>query len=160
MSWQHASVYQGWICSDCACCHNEIEVANQTFYFIQSQYTDIRLTSPTTDPIMPGAWQGSHWITKFEVTGMTQPMPKAGVKPNSAALKADALTTRPTGWCLLPVGRLMVGMVFAEHNYPQARYHYVHSEDGEGCAAMLLEYHIARGYPSEVDLFITQAVLQ
>ena len=51
------------------------------------------------------------------------------------------------------------GMI-SEHNYPQARYHYIHSEDGEGCAAMLLEYHTIRGYASEVDLFITQAVLQ
>lgn len=32
--------------------------------------------------------------------------------------------------------------------------------DGKGCAAMLLEYHVQQGYPSEVDLFITQAVLQ
>lgn len=49
---------------------------------------------------------------------------------------------------------------FPEHNYPQARYHYLHSMDGKGCAAMLLEYHVQQGYPSEVDLFITQAVLQ
>lgn len=53
------------------------------------------------------------------------------------------------------------GVVFwQENNYPQARYHYLHSMDGKGCAAMLLEYHVARGYPSEVDLFISQAVLQ
>ena len=50
--------------------------------------------------------------------------------------------------------------VVSEHNYTQARYHYLHSEDGQGCAAMLLEYHTIQGYASEVDLFITQAVLQ
>ncbi|CAG5125253.1 unnamed protein product [Candidula unifasciata] len=53
------------------------------------------------------------------------------------------------------------GVIFwHERNYPQARYHYIHSTDGEGCARMLLEFHTTQGYPSEVDLFITQAVLQ
>ena len=41
--------------------NTEIEVADQTFYLIQSQYTDTGPTCPSTDPIMPGAWQGSHW---------------------------------------------------------------------------------------------------
>ncbi|BFZ17832.1 hypothetical protein BsWGS_20871 [Bradybaena similaris] len=53
------------------------------------------------------------------------------------------------------------GVIFwHERNYTQARYHYIHSTDGEGCAQMLLEFHTTHGYPSEVDLFITQAVLQ
>jgi hypothetical protein len=47
-----------------------------------------------------------------------------------------------------------------ESDYAQSRYHFVRSTDGEGCAAMLIEYHIVRGFPSEVDLFIAQAVLQ
>ena len=60
-SQQHASVFQGRICSDnCTCCHTEIDGADQTFYPTQSQYTDIRPTSPSADPITPGAWQGSH----------------------------------------------------------------------------------------------------
>ena len=65
-SQQHASVSQGWICSDnFTCCHTEIEVADQTFYLTQSQYTDTGLTSPSVDPITPGAWQGSHWSANF-----------------------------------------------------------------------------------------------
>ena len=61
-SQQQASVSQGRICSDnCTCCHTEIEVADQTFYLTQSQYTDTGPTSPSADPITPGAWQGSHW---------------------------------------------------------------------------------------------------
>ena len=61
-SQQHASVSQGRICSDnCTCCHTEIEVADHTFHFTQSQYTDTGPTSPSADPILPGAWQGSHW---------------------------------------------------------------------------------------------------
>ena len=59
---QHASVSQGRICSDnFTCCHTEIEVADQTFHLTQSQYTDTGPTSPSADPITPGAWQGSHW---------------------------------------------------------------------------------------------------
>ena len=61
-SQQHASVSQGRICSDnFTCCHTEIEAADQTFHLTQSQYTDTGPTSPSADPIMPGAWQGSHW---------------------------------------------------------------------------------------------------
>ena len=60
-SQQHASVSQGQICSDkFTCCHTEMEVAYQTFCLTQSQYTNTGPTSPSTDPIMPGSWQGSH----------------------------------------------------------------------------------------------------
>ena len=73
-SQQQASVSQRRICSDnFTCCHTEIEVAEQTFYLTQSQYTDTGPTSPNADPITPGAWQGSHWSANFEVTGMTRP---------------------------------------------------------------------------------------
>ena len=69
-----ASVSQGRICEDnFTCCHTEIEVADQTFYLTQSQYTDTGPISPSADPITPGAWQGSHWSANFEVTGMTRP---------------------------------------------------------------------------------------
>ena len=62
LSQQHASVSQVRICSDhFTCCHTEIEVADPTFHLTQSQYTDTGPTSPSTDPITPGAWQGSHW---------------------------------------------------------------------------------------------------
>ena len=61
-SQQHASVSQGRICSDnFACCHTEIEAADQTLFLTQSQYTDTGTTSPSADAITPGAWQGSHW---------------------------------------------------------------------------------------------------
>ncbi|ESO87201.1 hypothetical protein LOTGIDRAFT_154705 [Lottia gigantea] len=51
-------------------------------------------------------------------------------------------------------------MFWEERNFVQARYHYLHSCDGKGCATMLIEYHTIKGYASEVDLFIAQAVLQ
>ena len=54
------------------CCHTEVEVADQTFYLNQSHYTDTRPTSPSADPVTPGAWQGSHWSANFQVTGTTR----------------------------------------------------------------------------------------
>ena len=78
-SQQQASVSQGRICSDnFTCCHTEIEVADPTFYLTQSQYTDTGPTSPSAEPITPGAWQGSHWSANFEVTGMTRPRTNPG----------------------------------------------------------------------------------
>ena len=63
---QHASVSQGRICSDnFTCCHTEIEVADPAFHLTPSQYTDTGPTSPSTDPLTPGAWQGSHWSANF-----------------------------------------------------------------------------------------------
>ena len=60
------------------CCHTEIEVADPTFYLTQSQYTDTGPTSPSADPITPGAWQGSHWSANVWVTGMTGPWKNPG----------------------------------------------------------------------------------
>ena len=58
MSQKDASVSQGQICSDnFMCCHTEIEVADQTFYLTQSQYTDTGSTSPSAAPLLPGAWR-------------------------------------------------------------------------------------------------------
>ena len=65
-SQQQASVSQGRICSDSfTCCHTEIEAADQTFYLAQSQYTDTGPTSPSADPVTPGAWQGSPLECQF-----------------------------------------------------------------------------------------------
>ena len=80
------------------CCHTEKEVADQTFYLTQSQYTDTGPTSPSADPMMPGTWQGSHQSANFWATGMTQAgtsWRKWELKPRSAAHGVDALTTRP-----------------------------------------------------------------
>ena len=98
-SQQHASVSQERICSDsCTCCHTEIEVADQTFHLTQSQYTDTGPTSPSTDQITPGAWQGSHWSATSHGYDPTpeKSRRKRDSNPGPSALEADALTTRPT----------------------------------------------------------------
>ena len=94
-------VSQGRICSDkFTCCLTETEVADQTFYLTQSQYTDTGPTSPSSNPITPGVWQESHWSANFWVTGMARSRKKSRRKRDSntesSALEADALTTRPT----------------------------------------------------------------
>ena len=90
MSQLHASVSQGRICSDnFTCCHTEIEVADQTFYLNQSQYTDTWPISLGADPRTLGAWQGSHWSAFFfflsrwfDSTQEKIPSePKAGIEP-------------------------------------------------------------------------------
>ena len=47
-----------------------------------------------------------------------------------------------------------------EKNYQDSRYHYLRSHDGRAFATMLIEAHQTLGYPSEIDLFIAQTVLQ
>ena len=67
------SVSLGQICSDnSTCCHTETEIADPTLHLTQSQYTDTGPTSPSADPITPGAWQGSHLSTDFQVTGLAR----------------------------------------------------------------------------------------
>ena len=96
---QHASASQGRICSDnITCCHTEIEVADQTFHLTQSQHTDTGTTSPSTDPITPGAWQGSHWSANFEVTGMTRPRKNPVASGNRTRdLPLSRRTPKPLG---------------------------------------------------------------
>ena len=97
-SQQHASVSQGRICEDSfTCCHTEIEVADPTFHLTQSQYTDTGPTSPSADPITPGARQGSHWSANVRYDSTRKKSRrKRDSNPGPSALEADALTTRPT----------------------------------------------------------------
>ena len=93
-SQQHDSVSQGRICTDnFTCCHTEIEAADQVFHLTQSQYTDTGQTSPSADPITPGAGQGSHWSANFSVTGMTRPRKNPGA---SGIQTRDLLVSRRT----------------------------------------------------------------
>ena len=90
-SQQHASVSQGRICTDnFTCCHIETEVADQTFYLTQSQYTDTGPTSPSADPIVPGAWQGSHCSADFKVIRMT----RHGKIPSQSGFKPRIFRSR------------------------------------------------------------------
>ena len=74
----------------------EIEVADQTFYLTQSQYTNTGPTSLSADPITPGAWQGSTGVPILKSLLWLDPEKKRDLNPGSSSLEADALTTRPT----------------------------------------------------------------
>ncbi|KAA8581189.1 hypothetical protein FQN60_002770 [Etheostoma spectabile] len=56
--------------------------------------------------------------------------------------------------------QLLAVTLWKEQNYSESRYHFLHSSDGEGCAQMLVEYSASRGYRTEIDMFVAQAVLQ
>jgi len=49
---------------------------------------------------------------------------------------------------------------FPEENYAQARDHFLYASRPEDYGNMLVEFACKKGYPSEADLFIAQAVLQ
>ena len=65
----------------------ETEVADQTFCLTESQYSQTGPTSPSADPLTPGAWQGSRWSANFAVSGMTRAgkrsTAKAGIESRS-----------------------------------------------------------------------------
>ena len=101
----------GTICSDkFTCCHTEIEVADPTFYLTQSQYTDTGLTSPSADPITPGAWQGSRVATGVPIFESLEKIPsQAGFEPGIFRTRGGRLTARPTRQS--PLADCLVGLV-------------------------------------------------
>ena len=126
-SQQHASASQGRICSDnFTCCHTEIEIADQTFYLTQSQYTDTGLTSPRADPIMPGSLAGkplecqflSHW---YDLTPKKSRR-KQDSNPGSSTLEVDAFTIRPTRRSFSPCKSTLYGHVAqGKEEYPKGQ---------------------------------------
>jgi hypothetical protein len=59
------------------------------------------------------------------------------------------------------IRRQFAVVLWREKNFAESRLHFVHSSDsGDDCALMLVEYQTSLGFPTEVDLFIAQFVLQ
>ena len=77
--------------------HTETEIADQTFRLIQSQYTDTGPTSPSTDPITPGAWQGCHWNTLLTYAHRSQ-WSIGHQRPPAIALCSGLLLSFRTSW--------------------------------------------------------------
>lgn len=60
-----------------------------------------------------------------------------------------------------PVLHKLIAHVFwSEGNIEAARHHYLLCQDGTLCGRVLIEISKSKGFPSEVDLFVVQAVLQ
>ena len=67
----HACVSRGWICLYNSACRNiETEVSDPTCYPTQSQCTDTGPASPSSAPVMPGAWQGGVPLSAALVGGV------------------------------------------------------------------------------------------
>ena len=87
------------------------QVADQACYLTQSLYTDTRPTSLSTDPVIPGTWQASHWSTLFSVPGRTPPghapRGKLGLNPGvllsrwTSNLKANQMLNESCQRCQL-----------------------------------------------------------
>lgn len=56
--------------------------------------------------------------------------------------------------------KLAAEIMWNEGNTDQAHLHYIFAQDGIAFGRMLVETHHTKGQPSEIDLFITQVVLQ
>lgn len=56
--------------------------------------------------------------------------------------------------------KILESYLHLEKNYQCARQHFIYTSEGSQCAAFLIEYHVVAGFPGEIDLFVTQAVLQ
>jgi hypothetical protein len=54
--------------------------------------------------------------------------------------------------------KLLARIMAKEHNYDQARHHYLFSKDGVGCAKILIQLS-AKAFNSEIDMIIVQVVL-
>ena len=84
--------------------------------------------------------------------------------PDKDNFKAQALK-----WSLIdkqnPNGHPRLHQLFAyelwrSKKYAESRQHFLHSFDGSGCGIMLAEFHVANGFPREMDLFVVGTVLQ
>ena len=60
---QHTKGISGTVLLLCMWRHTEIQVADPTCYISKSQNSETRPTSPSTDAVQPGMWQGSHQST-------------------------------------------------------------------------------------------------
>lgn len=97
----------------------------------------------------------------------SQQLSKIFAKISSSIPERDSFLAKAIRWSSAdgihghPMLHQNLAQVFwNEKNYSQARYHYLHSRDGQGCARLLIELQSSHGYTAEVDLFIAQAVLQ
>ncbi|XP_055608798.1 Golgi to ER traffic protein 4 homolog [Uranotaenia lowii] len=56
--------------------------------------------------------------------------------------------------------KLIAQIMWNDGNLAQARHHFLLSKDGSGCGHMLIQLSQTKGFPSEMDLFVAQVILQ
>ncbi|XP_022214318.1 Golgi to ER traffic protein 4 homolog [Drosophila obscura] len=87
---------------------------------------------------------------------------------SSGTVERETLIQRAIKWSISvhgqyghPVLHKLIAHVFwTEGNIEAARHHYLLCQDGSLCGRVLIEISQSRGFQSEVDLFLVQAVLQ
>ncbi|KAK2509058.1 hypothetical protein MC885_015031 [Smutsia gigantea] len=117
---------------------------------------------------LPASGEVGHRFVRDLAAGLPQNLAKlfSLMDPNSP--ERVAFVSRALKWSSGGSGKLghprlhqlLALTLWKEQNYCESRYHFLHSADGEGCAHMLVEYSTARGFRSEADMFVAQAVLQ
>lgn len=101
-----------------------------------------------------------EWIKRLsEVIGYIKPNIVERETVMEKAIKWSGMISKtPTGHPLMH--KLIGQSLYNENNLIQARHHFALSQDGLSCAFVLIELSQSKGFKSEVDLFITQTVLQ
>ena len=56
--------------------------------------------------------------------------------------------------------QLIAHNLWSSKRYSESRQNFLLSCDGSGCGQMLVEFHTHKGFPTEIDLFIVNTVLQ
>ncbi|XP_022912090.1 Golgi to ER traffic protein 4 homolog [Onthophagus taurus] len=102
-----------------------------------------------------------------DYTSWTPKLCKIFAKINPITPERDTFIIKTIRWSSLdgkfghPFLHQSIAQVYwNEKNYIQARHHYLHSKDGQGCARLLIEFQRTQGFRCEADLFIAQVVLQ
>lgn len=82
--------------------------------------------------------------------------------PERLNFTLTTLKLKPSIFPIPLIHREFAIITWRERNFTDSRYHFLHCSFvcSEECASMLIEYHVTCGYPSEVDLFIAQFILQ
>lgn len=72
------------------------------------------------------------------------------------------LKLKPNVFPLYSIHRQFALITWKEGDFSDSRYHFLHCSpsSSEDCASMLIDFQTSRGYPSEVDLFLAQFILQ
>lgn len=73
-----------------------------------------------------------------------------------------ALKLKPTILPIYSIHQQFAMITWKEKDFSDSRYHFLHClpSCSEECANMLIDFQTSRGYPSEVDLFPAQFILQ
>lgn len=82
--------------------------------------------------------------------------------PERLNFVSTTLKLKPTIFPIYSIHQQFAMVTWKEKDFSDSRYHFLHClpSCSEDCATMLIEFQTSGGYPSEVDLFLAQFILQ